>query len=68
MDKLAESLKNNKKLVIVKKIIKELKRIIDEVESYKRGDVFLLDQFLRRTNQEDSLIFATETDLQSMYA
>ena len=56
MNKLAESLKYNKKLVILKKIIKELKSIIDEIEGYKRGNIYKNDRFLMRTNQVDSLI------------
>ena len=62
MNKLAESLKYNKKLVILKKIIKELESIIDELEGYKRGNIYKNDRFLMRTNQVDSLITATEMD------
>ena len=62
MNKLAESLKYNKKLVILKKIIKELKSVIDEIEGYKRGNIYKNDRFLMRTNQVDSLITATEMD------
>ena len=63
LNKLPESLKYGKKLVILKKIIKELKSIIDEIEGYKRGNEFKKDKFLNRTNQVDSFISTTELDV-----
>ena len=57
--KLAEQLKYNKKLVILKKIIKELKFIIDEIEGYKRGNEYDREKFLSKMNYIDHLITVT---------
>ena len=57
--KLAEQLKYNKKLVILKKIIKELKFIIDEIEGYKRGNEYDREKFLSKMNYIDHLITIT---------
>ena len=57
--KLAEQLKYNKKLVILKKIIKELKFIIDEIEGYKRGNEYDREKFLSKMNYIDHLITTT---------
>ena len=51
LNKLLESLKYGKKLVILKKIIREVKSIIDEIEGYNRINEFKRDRFLNRTNQ-----------------
>ena len=59
MTKLAEQLKYNKKLVILKKIIKELKFIIDEIEGYKRGNEYDREKFLSKMNYIDHLITVT---------
>ena len=40
LNKLPESLKYGKKLVIFKKIINEFKSIVDEIEGYKRGNEY----------------------------
>ena len=63
LNKLLESLKYGKKLVILKKIITELKSIIDEIEGYKRGNEFKKDKFLNRTNHTDLFITTAELDV-----
>ena len=57
--KLAEQLKYNKKLVILKKIIKEQKFIIDEIEGYKRGNEYDREKFLSKMNYIDHLTTIT---------
>ena len=49
----------NRKLVILKKIIKELKYIRDEIEGYKRGNEYDREKFLSKMNYIDHLITIT---------
>ena len=61
--KLIDQLKYNKKLVILKKINKELRFIINEIEGYKRGNEYNASKFLERLNFVDGFISNTEMEV-----
>ena len=63
LSKVLDQLKYNKKLVILKKIIRELKTVIDEIEGYKRGNEYNKDKFLQRLNYIDGFISSTEMEI-----
>ena len=56
LNELAETLKYNKKLVLLKKVLKELRIIINELEGYKRGNEFDDEEFRKNANKVDEII------------
>ena len=54
--KLAEALKYNEKFVMLKKINKELRLVINELQVFKRGNTFEQEKVLTHANQVDGII------------
>lgn len=63
LNKIFEQLKYNKKLIILKKILKELSLIIDELNGYLRGNPYNVEKLLERLNYIDGFISHSDLDL-----